>query len=269
MLNKSIDIMKNAIVNILESNKPSIYLFGSIVLDDFKFGWSDIDILVLTQIPITEKQANELVFLRQTLLKKDIDNKYFRSFEGGMLSLNEFINKSNDIVVYWGTSGERITNTFSFDSFSMYELLKDGILLYGDDIRDKLSKPTYDELKKSVIRHYDAIRKYAKVTDRSIYSVGWLLDIARCIYTIRTGKVIAKTNAGEWALKHKLCPVVETLKKAIEVRKEPLNYINDTEFWNWTETLGDDIQKFADVLQNEIDNIIDTTIDSIISKVEN
>ena len=252
MLKNSIDIMTNAIVDILKNNYPSIYIFGSVALDDFKLGWSDIDILCLTQTPITNEQASELVSLRQALLEREKENKYFRSFEGGILSFDSFINKTTDEVVYWGTSGQRITNSYTFDSFSMYELISDGILLYGQDIRNLLSMPTYNELRESVIQHYEVIRKYAKATDRSIYSVGWLLDIARCIYTLQTGKVIAKTKAGEWALENQLCPVADTLKKAIDIRKEPLNYINDNNFWDWTETLGDDIQKFADVLQEEI-----------------
>ena len=54
----------------------------------------------------------------------------------------------------------------------------------------------------------------------------------------------------------KLCPVESILKKALKVRNQPLNYINEDKFWIWTETLGDDIQKFADVLQNEIENLL-------------
>lgn len=42
-LETSIEIMKNRIVDILYSNKPSIYLYGSLVLDDFKPGCRDIE----------------------------------------------------------------------------------------------------------------------------------------------------------------------------------------------------------------------------------
>ncbi len=34
-------------------------------------------------------------------------------------------------MVYWGTSGQRITDSYKMDSFSMTELLDSGILLYG------------------------------------------------------------------------------------------------------------------------------------------
>jgi len=109
-MEQSINIMVNRITNILHDNNPSIFLFGSVVLDDFKLGWSDIDFICLTKKTITNEQANELVNLRQTLLAEYPGDKYFRLFEGGMLSLDAFINNVDDTVVYWGTSGQRITN---------------------------------------------------------------------------------------------------------------------------------------------------------------
>lgn len=244
--------MENRIVNILSSNKPSIYIFGSVVLEDFKLGWSDIDILCLTETKITEVQANKLLNLRQELLDEIKNNLYFRSFEGGLISLNGFINNIPDTVVYWWTSGQRITDRYYFDPFSMIELLNNVYLIYGDDIRNKLSYPKKDDILKAVINHYNVIRKYSAKTDRSLYSAGWLLDIARCIYTLRTGKIISKTKAGKWALDNNLVPDVDVMEKVINIRKEPCKFKNDTEVLKWLETLGDYIHRFADVLEKEI-----------------
>ena len=43
----------------------SFWLYGSVVLDDFRLGWSDIDLLVLTVSPLTDGQAHRLLTLRQ------------------------------------------------------------------------------------------------------------------------------------------------------------------------------------------------------------
>lgn len=43
---------------------PSVYLYGSSVLNDFRLGWSDIDILILTGKQMSEEQAQRLVGLR-------------------------------------------------------------------------------------------------------------------------------------------------------------------------------------------------------------
>ena len=65
-LNAAIKNMTTKIADVLSLNDPSVYIYGSYALDDFQYGWSDIDILVLTQKSISEQQANELVCLRQS-----------------------------------------------------------------------------------------------------------------------------------------------------------------------------------------------------------
>lgn len=250
-MQQSIEIMKNRILEILEGNKPSIYLFGSLVLNDFKLGWSDIDILCLTSHKISEEQTEKLVNLRQDLMEEYKGNQYFRSFEGGFLTLDAFKQNKPDRIVYWGTSGQRITEQYTFDTFSMIELLEDGKLLYGTDIRNQLRIPTNEDVMLAVLDYYNIIRKYAS-SGRSLYTAGWFLDIARCIYTLRTGTIIAKTEAGKWALENGIAPDSTILEKVIEIRNNPIKYKNDEETMKWLETLGDSVQQFADVLENEL-----------------
>ena len=59
-MQRAIDKMVREISSILSDVKPSIYLYGSSVLDDFKLGWSDIDILALTDSQMSEGQAQSL-----------------------------------------------------------------------------------------------------------------------------------------------------------------------------------------------------------------
>jgi predicted nucleotidyltransferase len=245
-LNEAIRTMIDEITSVLADNKPTIYLFGSVVLDDFKLGWSDIDIIVLTKHAIAKHQANTLVELRQAMLERYPGNPYFRLFEGGMLSKKAFFNNEKDVVVYWGTSGQRITDTYGIDSFTTAELLENCILICGEDIRDKLTYPTHTQFRAEIRRHYDTIRQHGT------HGWGWLLDIARGIYTLRTGKITAKTTAGEWALKNGLCPVPEALEKAVEVRKNPLEHKNREDYQEYAKYTGEAIQRFADVLEKEI-----------------
>ena len=107
-------------------------------------------------------------------------------------------------------------------------------------------------LKSNVQRHYEVIRRYVQKTDRSLYSYGWLLDISRCIYTLRTGRIIPKTAAGEWALRESLCPCRDDLAKAVMIRREPGRYLNGESVFNYAETLGDNVQRYADVLEIEL-----------------
>ena len=248
----SINSMVWEISHTLADCDPTIYLYGSSALNDFRLGWSDIDILVLTDKQISESQANLLVNLRQTMLAKQPDNLYYRSFEGAMLTKIAFLVNADDRVIYWGTSGEQITDRYLLDSFCKAELIENSILLYGKDIRKELKYPDFHELYSDVNRQYKTIRKYAQSTGRNFYSFGWLLDISRCIYTLRTGKIISKTKAAEWALQNNLCPDVHALTTALNVRRSPLKYQDDKDTFDYAETLGEPVQRFADVLEKEL-----------------
>ena len=250
---QAIAAMTSAISGVLAANLPSVYLYGSAVLDDFRLGWSDIDILVLTQTPISQEQAQKLVTLRQTLLSAEPKNVYYRSFEGGMLPLSAFLSKAPDRVVYWGTSGQRITDTYSFDSFCLWELLHNGQLLHGPELRDQMTPPTYASLREDVKKHCDSIRRYGHTTGRSLYSFGWLLDIARGLYTLRTGAVISKTAAGQWALEQGLCPDPGALETALLVRRDPLSHRDDPGVLDYAASITPAVQRFADVLESELD----------------
>jgi len=243
-LNEATQIMTNEIVSILADNKPTIYLFGSVALGDFRLGWSDIDIVVLTEREITGEQADVLVGLRQDLLERYPGNPYFRLFEGGMRSASAFLNDTNERTVYWGTSGQRIIDTWKMDSFGMFELVDSGILLYGDDIRLEMLPPTYAQMRDDISRHVQTVRKHGD-------SVGWLLDMARGIYTLRTGRIIAKTTAGEWALENGICLDKDAMRKAVAIRKEPQNYSREDKIIN-----RKIVERFADVMENEFTETI-------------
>lgn len=251
-MQESIRIMTDRITAILAGNDPSIYLFGSVVLDDFKLGFSDIDLICLTERSLFQEQAQALVGLRQTLLNEFPGNPYFRSFEGGLLSWNALLNKTRDVIVYWGTSGQRITDQYVFDSFSTITLLDHGRLLFGTDKRERLWRPGREVLLQAVASHYRTIRLHACETGESLYSAGWLLDIARCLYTVQFNDIIAKTRAGYWALENGLVPEPEVMKKALFIRENPLAAKADKQTLVWLTSLGPHIQRFADVLENRL-----------------
>lgn len=248
----SIRKMTDAITEILADNAPTVYLYGSVALGDFRFDWSDIDILVLTEKQITSEQAERLARLRQEMTDREPDNAYYRLFEGGMLTLDAFLTGASDTVVYWGTSGQRITDRYDFDSFCRTELPDHGVLLYGKDLRGQMRRPVYADLRADVEHHYQTIRAHGGETGGSLYSFGWLLDISRCIYTLRTGQIAAKTRASEWALANGLCPDAAALAAALRVRSDPALFRSDEQLQICAETLGDAVQRYADVLEREL-----------------
>ena len=249
----AVNRMMNEISLTLEGHVYGAWLYGSVVLDDFRLGWSDIDFVVLVDGSTSEKQAERLLMLRQYMLKEEPDNLYYRSFEGIIANVNEYRSQCFQRLVYWGTSGQRITDRYTPDPFSLFELAKYGKQIYGDK-EWILPAPGYKELTAGVREHYDCIRKYVVQTDESIYSCGWLLDIARCIYTLRTGDVISKTRAGLWALNEHLFSDEAPLRKTIEIRQDPMFFKDKEETRQWLKSLGPVVQNYADLLEQELIN---------------
>ncbi|MBR3106569.1 MAG: DUF4111 domain-containing protein [Clostridia bacterium] len=230
----------------------SVWLYGSIVLDDFQPGWSDIDLIALATDPITPEQADRLVTLRQALTEEEPSNRYYRWMEGIIVPVSEYQNQAFTRLVYWGTSGQRITDKYRSDPFARFELAKYGRLVFGSADKALFPLPDQAELTAAIQRHYETIRTFAVQTDESLYSCGWLLDIARCIYTLRHHDVIGKTQAGKWALSQHLFPDEAPLKTALLIRQSPLVYKDRPEIRQWLGGLGSVVQRYADVLEKEL-----------------
>lgn len=245
------ETMARRIAALAAENEPSIYLLGSVVMEDFQPGWSDIDLLCLLQSPLEQAQAEALVGLRQTLVAETGDPVY-RAFEGGILTWAELERGTIQSVVYWGTGGERITDAYTLDPFSKLLWKQSGVLLFGPEGRDRIADPTRAELLEAVQKHYQAIRKYGK-GGTSLYAGGWMLDTARCLYTLRTGNIIAKTQAGEWALAQGLAPEPEILRRVLEIRRDPRAHRDDPQTKAWMAGLTPHIQAFADVLGDALE----------------
>ena len=243
--------MTAAIAERLAGSEPSIYLYGSCTMGDFRPGWSDIDLQVLTQKPITPQQADALLHLRQKVPESYPDAIYARACEGSMLSMDAFISNRPERVVYWGTSGQRLKEQHNPDLFGRWLLHHCGRLLHGTDVRKKLPIPTPDMLHTAVARHLRALLDYGH-GGRSVYTFGWLLDTARGLYTLRHDVVISKTAAGEWALAEQLCPDEQALQLALAVRRNPA-LLQQEAVLQQAEALTPAIQAFGAVLRQALE----------------
>ena len=81
-------------------------------MNDFKPGWSDIDLLCLTAETTTDEQARKLVNLGQTLSFYEKQPIYFQYFEGAIVAWPAFKSRSCTKVVYWGTGKQRIDHSY-------------------------------------------------------------------------------------------------------------------------------------------------------------
>ncbi len=221
----------------------TVYLTGSAAMGDYREGWSDIDLLILAEEDLSSDQAYALLNLRQEMQQTDPENPYYSRIEGGAVSIDGYLTGAICYAVYWGTSGQRVKDGYTPDVFARSAMDR-WILLRGKDLRDRMEKPSPEMLYNAVKKHADTIREHGISTQNPMYRCGWMLDMARCLYTLKTGRVISKTGAGETALRLGWCPDEDALKDALDVRRDPLSvhrHIPDSA-----------ILRFLDVLEKEL-----------------
>ncbi len=242
----AINTMAVSIERILHGNRPSIYLYGSVTAEDFRPGWSDIDLLVLTETPIAPGQAEELLHLRQTLCARDPDTPHYRLFEGGMLDLGAFLTGEVTRAVYWGTTGERIREHHDFSPLDRASLLQTGQLLLGREVRRHIDMPSPEELDTAAWQALEGVRAHG-CGMRNIYAYGWLLDTARAMHQLVLHRPATKTEAGQWALDTFRLPCAAELSMALMVRRQP-ELIRDPAVLDYAEGLTPAIQRFAELV---------------------
>ena len=150
--------MTREITAILGKKAHSLWLYGSVVLDDFRLGWSDVDFLALSSGPLTAEEAERLLLLRQRLSAQEPGNPYYRCFEGIVADRDEYLRQDYTRVVYWGTSGQRVTDRVGEDVFARYELAKYGRPVFGNPDRSLFREPDRGSLVRAVRDHLRGIR---------------------------------------------------------------------------------------------------------------
>ncbi len=140
---------------LLGDNIIAVYLHGSAAMHDFRPGWSDLDLLILTKTPLSRETADALVCLRQTCGDADVGNPFYRAIEGAILPADAFVQDGRaPHIVYYGTSGQRVTDHFDIGVLSRAEWYANGILLSGKELRhDPALLPTYEDCTDAVEAH--------------------------------------------------------------------------------------------------------------------
>ena len=119
----------------------SLYLYGSAAMEDFRPGWSDLDLLCLTRAPLSPAQADALLPLRQSLAEAAPAVPFLRRAEGAVLSLAECRSCRCVRAVVWGSRGERLSDGWLPDAFTLLSLHQCGCLLAGKEVRASLPRP--------------------------------------------------------------------------------------------------------------------------------
>ena len=115
-----------------------------------------------------------------------------------------------------------------------------------------MHRPSREELRRGVEEHLRSIRQYGSSTGESLYSYGWLLDISRCLYTLETGGIIAENRRRRLGAGTGALPCAGDAAEALAVRRCPEAFHTDAEVRRRAAQLGDEIQRYGNVLEERL-----------------
>ena len=206
-----------------------IYLTGSISLNDFYPEKSDIDFLVLCKKFPDEKISAELKKLHSA-----VSHHYPKPNLSGCYLLTKDINTKNpeniNTLSYYEDNWKQ--GPLEMAPVTLAELKSNSITVYGADAASLPFSISTDSLKNFLHANINSywkkwIAQHSKISCKKSllflfprFTEWSVLGVARQLYTLNTGKIISKTEAGYYCLKHLPEKYHSIIQKAIEIRKD-------------------------------------------------
>lgn len=193
----------------LADNLLGFYLRGSLALGDFNPETSDVDILVVTEAPVSDAEFDALAAFHERIPARD--NRYSRQYEVSYVdraSLRRF------------ASGERVHPTVGSnwpfqraehrDNFILerWMVREHGVTLVGPDPKTLIDPISAAELRAAVaaelrsrIEHWAGADEPPSWLDTRYYQAFEIETICRALYTLEFAQLPTKPQAVTWALK--------------------------------------------------------------------
>ena len=205
-----------------------MYITGSIPLNDFHPDKSDIDFLILcNELPETVLRSQ----LQQ--LHKRIERKFKTKLNGSYITPGS-LNVHNAAItrILALQDGRMNESTFEMAPVTLYELQTTAITLSGIPAKELPVVNDISDLNKFL---FENINSYWKTWTSKLSFVSsnhlllilfprlseWvILGIARQLYTLRTGKITSKTNAGLYCLEQLHAKHHSIIQEAIKIRND-------------------------------------------------
>lgn len=209
---------------VLNSKLKSIILFGSVTLGDFMPGWSDVDVCVVLDKPISNGEAAKVGAVHDDMRERFIHGRNANWISGQVIEgpyipveLATNPEKKDFCYIAGGTTRKR-ANCNPISPFDRYMLSHFSSCYFGDSI--SFTPPKRESL---ICQLFKDIRMLTYPNENCLNSSIWLAGtmhwIARAIVFWRDGMMLSKTAALEHEIKAG-SPFAESYRLSLSLRKE-------------------------------------------------
>ncbi len=191
---------------VLADNLLSVYVWGSVATGGFKEGLSDIDLVVVTKISITDKELLSLEVWTQELLAKEplaevLDAVFI---EQSALNFGDG-SSSKGGIEFWKGKINRTKNSLGDNPIVLDNIINGGMVVYGPHPSEIINPITRDkiinainkelvELKMGVEAHFNDLKwRYYCVS-----------TLCRMLFNIKNKSYSSKEGALKWYLENNM-----------------------------------------------------------------
>lgn len=227
ILNHYISQISIILPNLIEG----VYVTGSIPFGDYYSRKSDIDFITILKLP-----PDKDIIKKLESIHRSIEKTYFHPNLNGYYLTVEGIKNNQLTFPSFFRNKMYLEREFELDKVSLWELKTSSITFYGTEAAELPINVEINEVHKQL---HQNINTYwtSWITRHSPYHLNYLLltlfprltewgnlGVARQLYTLETGEITSKLNAGIYCLDKVKGSFKEIMLTAIETRK-----INKTE----------------------------------------
>lgn len=207
-INEILDLLFTDVKGILNDQFIGMYLFGSLANGDFDQA-SDIDVLFVTKSEISKDTFSALKEMHAQI--NQIDSPWAIQLEVSYIpreALHRF-DPNNKLHPHMDRGDNEILHMMSHESdwiIQRHMLREHGIVITGPDLKVMIDPVSVDERRRAVANVMplwtDPILENPSKINKRGYQSYCVLSLCRMLYTLKTGDVISKRVATEWAMEN-------------------------------------------------------------------
>lgn len=227
--------------SILNDNLVGIYLHGSLAMDSFRLGLSDIDLISVVKEHLSSEQKSRIIgYLNKTREKeKPVELSVF--LEEVLQDLRYPI----DVELRYDYPDNIFENEPDKEVLAhLYETKERGFRIWGRPISEVFQKIPAKYYLLSIVDDLKYTRKY--LLENPTY---WALNACRIMAFIKEKKELSKLEGGQWGIKNLPQKYHNLIKQAMSCYQTGVNKYQIS--WN-----KEELEDFANCIISEIKNIL-------------
>jgi hypothetical protein len=185
----------------------SFILFGDIVLDDFSKRYSQIKIIIVLEKGLWENDFNELdsIIDKLSTMNKEFSQILIAYFVPYTMLENPRIKHQDVEGMIVKNMQQEIINQYPLSSADDFLIMKQGEVLYGEDLRKYFPIPPLECFWHQFLAEIPNLEHIAKsypfqhsTSPDYNLATNWILYLSRVLYSIKNNDVIGKMKGAYW-----------------------------------------------------------------------